>query len=255
MENTSKPTPELITALVHAQKKVQHATDDGKNPFFKSDYATYEAVVNAVKIPLNEQGIIFQHYSHLMEGGACIETVFYGHGGSLSSGHIFVPADKRDPQAYGSALTYAKRYSLAMAAGVGHQKDDDAEAGMYRKENTQQSKKESASPKKPRVAVDGKESRVESQSQSGSGFDLLLGGKQIWWSPTTDAFLMVCGKELLNEKDEKTRNIAKESHGEILRARDEAENLGKGPQVEFFNKLLKRFGLESVEKNGETINE
>ena len=36
---------------------------------------------------------------------------------------------KNDPQAFGSAITYAKRYSLATAFGIASDIDDDGNAG------------------------------------------------------------------------------------------------------------------------------
>jgi len=121
----------LIGALLKAQQEIVHATKDGTNPYFKSGYATLEQVINTVKEPLNNNGIYFQQNSSLNEHGAVCETVFYGHDSQLSAGMVFVPADKHDPQAFGSALTYARRYSLSMACGIGSS-DDDGENAMQR---------------------------------------------------------------------------------------------------------------------------
>ena len=82
---------------------------------------------------LNKHGVMFQQISHRTDMGACVETLFLGHGGTLATGPVLIAATQTDPQAFGSALTYAKRYSLSLACGIGHQKDDDAEQGMRRK--------------------------------------------------------------------------------------------------------------------------
>jgi hypothetical protein len=42
----------------------------------------------------------------------------------LSAGKLHVPAAKHDPQGYGSALTYARRYSLMAACGIAPEDDD-----------------------------------------------------------------------------------------------------------------------------------
>ena len=126
-------TTELINALIEAQKEIDHIVQDEQNPFFKSDFASLKAVFDSVKKPLNDNGIYLQQESKDHEGGVCVETIFYGHGGKLSTGNVFIPAIKHDPQAFGSALSYAKRYSLLMACGVATMKeDDDAEKAMQR---------------------------------------------------------------------------------------------------------------------------
>lgn len=127
-------TDKLIEALVKAQSQINHAVQDADNPFFKSDYASLKSVIDGVKPHLNENGIYMQQISHDTANGCCVETVFYGHGGSLSSGKVSIPATKNDPQMFGSALSYAKRYSLQMACGIATKKeDDDAEAAMLQK--------------------------------------------------------------------------------------------------------------------------
>ena len=123
----------LISALVRAQQQIDHVVKDEENPFFKSGYATLKNVFDTVNPALNAEGIYIQQISHESENGMCVETVFMGYGGSVSSGKVFIPAPKNDPQAFGSALSYCKRYSLMMATGIGTKdEDDDAEKAMQR---------------------------------------------------------------------------------------------------------------------------
>ena len=131
--DTMKTTDTLINALIKAQQEINHVVQDASNPFFKSDYATLKEVIDSVKKPLNDNGIYLQQESIEQEGGVCVETKFYGHGGVMTTGKIFIPAIKHDPQAYGSAISYAKRYSLLMACSVATKKeDDDGESAMRR---------------------------------------------------------------------------------------------------------------------------
>lgn len=46
----------------------------------------------------------------------------------MSSGKLHVPASKQDPQGYGSALTYARRYSLVTFCGIAPEDDDGKRA-------------------------------------------------------------------------------------------------------------------------------
>ena len=45
-------------------------------------------------------------------------------GESLRCGKLHVPAAKHDPQGFGSALSYARRYSLLAACGIAAEDDD-----------------------------------------------------------------------------------------------------------------------------------
>jgi hypothetical protein len=116
----------LIEELLEVQQELSHATADAVNPHFKSQYVKFEDLWDYAKEALNSHSIMIQQLSHECEVGACIETVLYGHGDSLSTGKMIVRADKPTAQAFGSAITYAKRYSLSMALGIGADKDDDA---------------------------------------------------------------------------------------------------------------------------------
>ena len=116
---------ELIDALVKAQSEMTHGLATGTNPHYKSEYAPLDEVIKAVKEPLNKNGIFFLQKVYLAENGQCVETEFHGHGAVVKGGKVYVVADKRTPQGYGSALTYAKRYSLQTACGLPTGDDDD----------------------------------------------------------------------------------------------------------------------------------
>ena len=115
-----KPNNELINALIEAQTNMENANRDGKNPLFSdSGYASLESCLEAVKKPLLDQGILFLQRFEENDKGVCVETIFYGHGSELSAGKFFVPADKHNAWGFGSAMTYARRYSLCSACGIG----------------------------------------------------------------------------------------------------------------------------------------
>ena len=142
----------LEDALVKAQSEMTHAVFDQVNPQFHSKFASLKSVIDAVKPALNKNGIAFIQRSIPMENGISIETVLYGHGEEITTGAVPVPAQKITAQCYGSAMTYAKRYSLAMACGVAADEDDDGEAAeVEQPPSAPKAKKKSSPPpeKKP----------------------------------------------------------------------------------------------------------
>lgn len=117
---------ELVSAaLVRAQREFGPALKTHTNPAFKSRYADLSACVEAVIDALNKHGIALVQRNVECESGVCVETVFLHESGqTLSSGPLHVPAAKQDAQGYGSAMTYARRYSLMAACGIAPEDDD-----------------------------------------------------------------------------------------------------------------------------------
>ena len=120
---------QIATAFVKAQKAFGPALKTHTNPHFKSRYADLSACVEAVIDALNNNGIALVQQCHESQTGVIVETMFIHESGeTLSCGSLHVPASKQDPQGYGSALTYARRYSLMAACGIAPE-DDDGNAG------------------------------------------------------------------------------------------------------------------------------
>ena len=120
---------QIASALVKAQKAFGPALKTATNPHFKSRYADLAACVEAVIGGLNDNGIALIQRNSLDDNGVTVETVFVHESGEmLECGKLHVPAAKHDPQGYGSALTYARRYSLMAACGIAPE-DDDGTAG------------------------------------------------------------------------------------------------------------------------------
>ena len=122
---------ELAKALVKAQAAMSHAAKDSKNPHFKSAYSSLASVIDAVRPALSANGLSFVQMLHSasthssFEGGVAVETVLIHESGEqLSCGTLFIPASKQDAQGYGSAISYAKRYSLQSALGIASEDDD-----------------------------------------------------------------------------------------------------------------------------------
>jgi hypothetical protein len=153
---------EIASALVKAQKAFGPALKTSTNPHFRNKYAALDACIEAVIDALNDNGIMLMQQTHLCEDGVIVETTFIHESGeTMSGGKLHVPAAKHDPQGYGSALTYAKRYSLQSACGIAPEDDDGNKAT-----NSVQQKQAAPAPKpapkpeapiKAPVSVEGKD--------------------------------------------------------------------------------------------------
>ena len=115
----------VFTALTAAQGEMGPLVKGAVNPHFKSRYATLDDVVNAVRPPLNGNGICFHFETQAAEMVAVLT-----HGESETSIRCGVPllVSKNDIQAYKSATTYAKRIGLESVCGIAPQDDDDGQA-------------------------------------------------------------------------------------------------------------------------------
>ena len=115
----------IISAFVKAKKAFGPALKCKTNPAFKSKYADLAACLEAVDDALLENGIILIQETSDDLTGVTVETVFrHESGEEMRCGKLHVPASKQDPQGYGSALSYARRYSLMAACGIAAEDDD-----------------------------------------------------------------------------------------------------------------------------------
>lgn len=115
----------IFSALVKAQRAFTPALKDKTNPAFRSKYADLGACIEAVQDALNVNGIALVQSTREDNTGVTVETLFLHESGEQwASGPLHVPASKQDPQGYGSALTYARRYSLMAACGIAPEDDD-----------------------------------------------------------------------------------------------------------------------------------
>jgi len=120
----------IYAAFVKAQKAFGPALKTSTNPHFRSKYADLSACIEAVIDSLNDNGIGLIQTVHECDNGVIVETIFIHESGeSLSCGKMHVPASKQDAQGFGSALTYARRYSVMAACGIAPE-DDDGNAAV-----------------------------------------------------------------------------------------------------------------------------
>jgi hypothetical protein len=125
---TSDSIIKIAPALVASQEEIRFAIKDSTNPHFKSRYADLGSVIDAVKKALNDNGIAFiQTPTESQSGTLALTTRLIHNSGEWIEDTAICPLQKNDPQGYGSALTYLRRYSLASITGL-YQDDDDGNA-------------------------------------------------------------------------------------------------------------------------------
>jgi hypothetical protein len=134
MENyCSQDITELAKAMLKVWKDVQPALKDKENPFTKSTYATLNSVMESCKDALTANGIWITQYPVPVESGhlGLVTKLIHAESGQWQSSLLVMPLPKADPQGYGSALTYGRRYGLAAMVGIVSEDDDDGIAAMH----------------------------------------------------------------------------------------------------------------------------
>lgn len=124
---TSETIINLSKALVETQKELKQPLKDAKNPFFKSEYVPLENVAEAITESATKHGLAFSQYATTTEtGNVSVGTiVFHESGEFIEYPPLILKPENTKPQSIGSAITYAKRYSLSAVFGITSDKDDD----------------------------------------------------------------------------------------------------------------------------------
>lgn len=120
----SENIEEIAKALNKFQGEVEGITKDGVNPFFKSNYSTFENVVNTIKGPMTANGLSF---AQLPDADGLYTLVMHTSGEWIGA-HAALELKGHTPQDQGSAITYMKRYALTGALGLATETDDDGNA-------------------------------------------------------------------------------------------------------------------------------
>lgn len=125
---TLSDTKTLTEALLDAQSEMRNPSLDTTNPHFRSRFASLAGVRAAVLPVLNKHGIALVQDLTTTERGVACRTILLKGSERMEFGPLEIPATKGDAQGFGSAATYARRYSLQTAVCVVGDDDDDANA-------------------------------------------------------------------------------------------------------------------------------
>ena len=122
--NKSESIAQLAEALSKAQGKMKNAVKDSANSYFKSNYADLASVVDACRESLSVNGLSVCQLPTMRDGKMVLEYMLLHSSGEYIASELEMTPLKLDPQGIGSAVTYARRYTLAAIAGVATEDDD-----------------------------------------------------------------------------------------------------------------------------------
>lgn len=161
-------TTKISGALLRAQSKMSNAVKDSSNPFFKSKYADLNAVREACQTLLNAEGVLISQPVIQKDGKNYLRTeLTHAESGEFVASDVeIVCAKQNDPQALGSAITYARRYGLQALVGLGAE-DDDGNAGSGKSAPEAKTTATRATFRKPAAAkLQSDDSLVKSQTNT-----------------------------------------------------------------------------------------
>tara|TARA_Y100000593_G_C4276434_1_gene320322 strand:+ start:780 stop:1331 length:552 start_codon:yes stop_codon:yes gene_type:complete len=128
---TSNKVDKLIPALILAKKEMgSRISTDSRNPHFKNEYTSLESLLEKISGPLTNNGLFLVQQP---TGHHLINTIYHTSGQFIQSKYKLM-AEKQTPQGVGSAITYARRYSISALFMLASDPklDDDAETAEGR---------------------------------------------------------------------------------------------------------------------------
>jgi hypothetical protein len=122
---------ELIKSLMSFQSQLEPIKKDKDNPFFKSKYADLSTYISVCTPILHKNGLLISQTCKVQnEKTILVTTLYHTSAEKIESEYILEPI-KSDPQAMGSAFTYARRYCYGAILGITAEDDDDANRATY----------------------------------------------------------------------------------------------------------------------------
>ena len=128
----SESQDKLIQALIKFQGSIGTVAKSKDNPYFGSKYADLGAIFNEIRKPLADNGLcVIQEPLETNGDVVRLQTTIFHESGQFRSSILAVRPAKSDPQGIGSAITYARRYSLSPMLGIVTEEDDDGNAASH----------------------------------------------------------------------------------------------------------------------------
>lgn len=129
----SESLASLAKALSAFQAEMKNVTKDGKNPFFKSKYATLDGIWDAARPVLAKHKLALTQFPT----GECeLESILVHESGEFISSTMKMEPKDKTPQGQGSAITYARRYAMSAILGIATEEDDDGNVATGKVQTT-----------------------------------------------------------------------------------------------------------------------
>jgi len=132
---TSEHVDKLWPAIVKARQAMKGPKKGAENPGFKREgkplkYADLAACIEAADDAGGPQGLVTLQELTSDSAGVCVSTLIVHESGQwVKFEPLFIPANKQDAQGFGSAASYARRYSIKAAWNMADE-DDDGNAAV-----------------------------------------------------------------------------------------------------------------------------
>lgn len=124
--NKSESIKNLAVALTKFNGEVSKIAKDANNPFFKNKYATLDTIIDEIRPILQKNGLSIMQIPGGDGENVVMKTLLIHESGEwIESEPLIMKPVKNDPQAVGSCMTYARRYSLAAFLSLNTGEDDD----------------------------------------------------------------------------------------------------------------------------------
>lgn len=136
---------EIEKALFEIQQVIGNVVKSATNEYFDSNYATLESVKELIMPYANKYKILVLQTCGKDDDGHFVKTQLIHESGQEIDEKLYLILDKVTMQGLGSAITYARRYSLVLIFGIG-QEDDDGNNASNSKSHQQAFSKPSAQP-------------------------------------------------------------------------------------------------------------
>ena len=124
-EDALKAKLALMSAFVNVQKKLQQPSKDKQGYGYK--YADLNGVIKAIQEASEDEDIAYIQQPITVGGQTGIHNYLLNSQGAIFDfGSYLLDIGSPNPQEYGKALTYARRYSISAIYGIASEDDTDA---------------------------------------------------------------------------------------------------------------------------------